>query len=267
MWPARKGRRVTVAALMRDLADAVAVLTAVPVPRDAARAPARTAVGWFPLVGLALGASVASPLAVPVVRDAAARAPLLAAGALMVLSALLTRMIHLDGLADVADAWWSGADAGERLRIMRDPAVGAFGVCAIVLTLLVQASALSVLIAVRSYPPLLLGPAVGRTAILFACWFGEAARPDGLGRTFIGPPPGRAVAGAGVSVVVIAVLTAELAGVHGLAMLIPGVVLAALVPHTISKRFGGVTGDVMGASAVIVETAFYAVVALSVKGT
>lgn len=214
------------------------------------------------MVGLLIGVPIAALLQWAPVGVAAARVPLLAAGAVMVVNALVTRMIHLDGLADVADGWWTGEDAAERLRVMRDPAVGAFGVSVVVLTLIVQAGALSAILAARSTLPLALVPALGRSAVASACWFGRPARPDGLGRIFIGPPPRRALVAGGLSLVAVSAAAWVLTGRTGAAFVIAGLVVAALVPHAVGRRFGGMTGDVLGASCVLVETVLYAASAL-----
>src|SRR5713226_885335 len=128
---------------LRGLAAALTFLTRIPLGRrlvldgdDVARAgPA------FPLVGAGIGAAVggiAAALAHPL-------SPLLAVALALAVGALLTGALHLDALADTADAL--GARSRERaLEIMRDHAVGAYGAVAIALDLLIKGAALSVLV-------------------------------------------------------------------------------------------------------------------------
>src|SRR5688500_6854336 len=103
-------------------------------------APTPGAWTWFPLVGAALGALVGGTwwLADEVF-------PILLAAALVVIADLaVTGMLHVDGLADSADGLLPHASRDERLRIMRTPDVGAFGVAVVTVTLLTRVSAFAV---------------------------------------------------------------------------------------------------------------------------
>src|SRR3954462_2163107 len=128
-----------------------------------------------PLVGALLGAVLAALLA----GLTAAGAPrLLAAGVTVAAGALLTRGLHLDGLADTVDALGSYRRGAEALAVMKKQDIGPFGVAAITLTLLLQTAAVAAL------SPWLLIPALaaGRLAITLACRRGvPSARPAGLG--------------------------------------------------------------------------------------
>ncbi|HAD03513.1 MAG TPA: adenosylcobinamide-GDP ribazoletransferase, partial [Desulfuromonas sp.] len=84
------------------------------------------------------------------------------AGILMVLLVLLTGGLHLDGVADVADGLGGGRDAAARLRIMKDSRVGAMGVVALILVLLLKYQALAAFPAGERTIALLLMPAAGR---------------------------------------------------------------------------------------------------------
>src|SRR5581483_3157637 len=131
-----------VADAARPPAAALAFLTRVPVARLVAldgRDVARGA-ALFPLVGAGIGAAVGGAAAGLV----HALPPLAAAGIALALGALLTGGLHLDGLADAADAL--GARTRERaLEIMRDHAIGAYGAAAVALDLLVKAASLAAL--------------------------------------------------------------------------------------------------------------------------
>ncbi|HVU78559.1 MAG TPA: adenosylcobinamide-GDP ribazoletransferase, partial [Gaiellaceae bacterium] len=126
---------------LRAAAAAVTFLTRVPLPRlrldggDVARA-----VVWFPLVGGALGAVVgvvawAGTHVVP---------PTLAAALGVTVGVVLTGALHLDALADTADAL-GGTSRGRALEIMRDHSVGAFGAAALGLDLIVRIVAIGAL--------------------------------------------------------------------------------------------------------------------------
>lgn len=234
---------------LRAPVAALAFLTRIPVGRwlsvdgdDVARG-ARL----FPVVGGAVGA-VAGLLA-DVTAD---RLPSLAAGALAVaLAALLTGALHLDALADTADAL--GARSPEQaLEIMRDHAIGAFGATALVLVCLLDAALLGAL--AESDDAALVGlaaGAAGRAAMLpTALALPYARAREGQGRLLdgIGLP-------AVVVAIALAVVLALPAGGAGLWAVGAAAVAAFAVALVARARFGGFTGDVLGASAKLAETA------------
>src|SRR5579864_5022182 len=126
--PARAGV-AAVAFLTRLPAGRLVVLDGADVARGAA---------LFPFVGAAIGAAVGG-----VAYGLAQAVPsLAAAGIAIALGALLTGALHLDGLADAADAL-GARTRGRALEVMRDHATGAYGATALVLDLLVKVSALA----------------------------------------------------------------------------------------------------------------------------
>jgi len=194
----------------------------------------RAAAGWAMRLAAAAGALIGLVLAGVLWLLRQAEAPPLLSGVVLTgLAALLTRGFHLDGLADTVDALGSYRPREEALRIMRSPEVGPFGVVAIVLVLLVQATTLGGL----TFPEVVGAFAAGRLSASIACFRGvPAARPDGLGALVagtVGP----------VAVVVNAAWIAVIAGVVPVLAVL--VVAAAIVPHAI-RRLGGITGDVLG---------------------
>src|SRR5690242_10316582 len=139
---------------------AVAFLTRLPVGRLAAfdgRDVARAA-AYFPLVGAAIGGAVGATA----YGLAQVAPPFVAAGAALAAGALLTGGLHLDGLADTADAL-GGRSRDRALEIMRDHATGAYGATAIALDLLVKAAALAAL-------------APGRAVVAYAAAAGALSR-------------------------------------------------------------------------------------------
>src|SRR3712207_2582769 len=122
--------------------ESAALLTALPVPARAA-ASTRGVLPWAPLVGLVVGAVAAG---VAVLGDRYV-SPLTGAVLGVAVLAVLTRGLHLDGLADTADGLGPLRDRQRALQVMRQGDVGPFGVAAMVLVLLLQASAAAVLLA------------------------------------------------------------------------------------------------------------------------
>src|SRR6266705_266823 len=147
------------------------------------RAAAGAAMAWAPAVGLLLGV-IAS--AVLLLADHPLGAgPLTASGLAVGSLALLTRGLHLDGLADLADGLASGKAAPAALDIMRRSDIGPLGTVTLVMTLLLQVTALSQAESAghgRGPAALIAAVVTGRLALTWACRRGvPSARPEGLG--------------------------------------------------------------------------------------
>jgi len=245
--------------LAAGLRLAVTTFTVVPLrPGPVDRRAAGVAMSLAPVIGAAVGAALGGV----VLGLVAAGAPPLLAGVVAVgAGALLTRGLHLDGLADTVDALGSYRSGEAALAIMRKPDVGPFGVTALVLVLLGQAAALAAL-ANRPWLAALVTAAVagaaGRLAVSWACRRGvPAARPDGLGAAVAGT-----VGPAALAVATATVAGLALAAVPGRAWQGPVAVLAALtvavllLGHVV-RRLGGITGDVLGAAVETTTTLAY----------
>jgi adenosylcobinamide-GDP ribazoletransferase len=244
---------------------AFGTLTVLPVraPENADRRTAGRAMVLAPLVGLLVALVVAG--AAVVARLVVDGAPGLLVGALVVgLLAVLTRCIHLDGLADTADGLGSGARAEQALAIMRKSDIGPFGVVTLVLVLVIQVAAVAELASRHTgFVELATALVASRLLLPLLCTARvPAARADGLGSMVAGSvgPAGVLVAivlGA-VAVVLAMLVDAGLGGsgvgavqtvLIGALSLMAGGLLCLRCVH----RLGGVTGDVLGAC---VETAY-----------
>jgi adenosylcobinamide-GDP ribazoletransferase len=172
--------------------------------------------------------------------------------------ALLTRGLHLDGLADTVDALGSYRDRDRALEIMKRPDIGPFGVAAIACVLLIQAAALTEVGPVA----IVVAWATGRLGVTVACRRGVgAARPEGLGALVASTVPVPVVAGAAALVAAAAVFAVPGRAWQGPAAVAAALLAVVLLLRHAVRRFGGITGDVLGAS---VETATtLALVALS----
>ena len=134
----------------------------------------------FPLIGAAIGV-----LQLGVFRLLKPHLPSLVVAVLVVaLSAWVTRGLHLDGLADFADGLGGGSTREDALRILRDPAVGAFGAIALVLVLTLKIAAVD---ALPSAGVLVLAPALARwTAVPLGYFLPYAREGTGLGAAMTG---------------------------------------------------------------------------------
>jgi adenosylcobinamide-GDP ribazoletransferase len=242
---------------------ALGLLTIVPVgsPRTD-RVSARAAVLWMPAVGLALGLAVAAALYG--LRVLIGPAPIFQGVLAVTLLAVATRATHLDGLAGTVDGLGNARPAGPALEVMRRSDSGPFGVVALVLTLLLQAAALGHVVAEHRISSALVTAVVaGRLTLVWACRRGvPAARPDGLEALVADtvPTPAAVVLSA---LVLAGAATAgwldESGGWRG-AVFAAGAVVAALAVAGLLlrrcvRRFGGVTGHVLGACVELGQTA------------
>jgi adenosylcobinamide-GDP ribazoletransferase len=228
---------------------AVGTLTAVRVrpPGRVDRPTARVAMVLAPVAVLPLGGLAA---AVGGLGALAGLGPLVVAALTIGAVALGSRGLHLDGLADTADGLGSGYDRTRALEIMRRGNVGPMGVTTLVVVLVAQIAAMLA----RPGGFVLVGVLVclSRSALLLACARGvPPARPDGLGAMVAGVVPR---AGTVAGLLVTAGIAAAVVPIAGsawwwgpLAVLVAGLAVAGLLTRCV-RRFGGITGDVMGAT-------------------
>jgi len=241
---------------------ALRLLTRLPVPGAAGDGPAAVAgaVPYFPLVGLLLGAILAG-------CDAILRRwlePAVVSALLLLLLALLTGGFHLDGLVDSADGLLAYTDPGRRLEIMRDSHVGAFGVAACALILLLQYTALAALPAGQRPTALLLMGLTSRWSIVLLAALFPYARPTGTGKAVReGATPGRAVP----ATVGTAGLAGLLGGLGGIALLLWVAIVTLALGRVAVGRLGGLTGDVYGAGVVLSEAAALVAAPLALGAT
>lgn len=235
---------------MSGLRLALSWLTVLPVrTSQVEHATARTAIALAPFVGLLLGTAATAVL----FGLTWLGAPGLLAGLLVVaLLALATRGMHLDGLADTADGFGCYGPPERALQVMRDGSAGPFAVVTLVLVLGAQATSLSAIAANGRWGMVVVALAAGRTAFAWCCRHGiPAARPEGLGALVANSQP-LSVPLAWTAFLTVAAAAASYdqpwLGPIGV-LLSVGVVL--LLTRHAHRRFGGVTGDVLGAAAEI----------------
>jgi cobalamin 5'-phosphate synthase/cobalamin synthase len=262
-----------------DLALAFAALTRLPVPGlgrlrvDEDRL--RAAAVWYPLVGFVLGLMT---LAAVIVIGWLGWGPELVAALVLVIGYALNGFLHFDGFCDCCDALLAPRTPAERLAILRDSHHGSFALGGGGLLLLVKWLALaSVCTAARSpvgLAGLILVPAMARGAILATAWRAHYPRPDGAAAFLVGRFPGRRLAAAALvllvgTVIWILSIPWKTMGFDGLwqrpdpvgllitpaVLLVTALTVAVLLRIYATRRIGGVTGDVLGATVEVSETA------------
>jgi adenosylcobinamide-GDP ribazoletransferase len=214
---------------------------------------------WYAVIGLIVGA-----LTLAIARLAGiAAGNALAAATAAVLPLLLSRGLHVDGLADCADGIWGGFTPERRLEIMKDSKIGVFGALAIGCTLLVRWASASTLIASKAWYPLALAPMLGRAMLPLVVAAFPYVRPRGLGTCY------RAAASKAVLInLIVAVIAAVLlSGIAGVVLAGIAALVAMLTGAYIRSRIGGLTGDGYGAAAELAEVASLAVAAALAHGS
>jgi cobalamin 5'-phosphate synthase/cobalamin synthase len=236
----------------------VTVLTslALPVNGEVAAADLSASLGWHPLVGLGIGAA-----AWGIYAGLLSLLPALVAAALVVLALeLFTRGLHLDGLMDTFDGYFSGAPRERALEIMKDSRVGAMGVLGAVMLLIVKVAALAALTRAGAAAPLLAGWAAARALPAADVYAWPYARPAGTGAAFTHQRSLRPVvlaAGLAAAAAVLAGLVQHGGGGWwaGLVVAVCAVAVAFLAQAVVARRLGGLTGDVYGMGIEIAEAA------------
>jgi adenosylcobinamide-GDP ribazoletransferase len=235
---------------------AAGFLTILPVlPRSCVTPEAlATSFGWFPLIGFALGAVLVAEnfLLTPLFGDT------LAAVLLVLTLTVLTGAVHLDALADAADALGAGSDCHRALEIMRDSRIGSFGAVAIVFFLALEMVALATMGEARRGAALWLAPGLARWAMMAVSWRVDYLRAEGAGTALLGSSDDRNLA-----------LASAIAAIAALPILSSRVIVAYLVAAALAvalraayrRWLGGVTGDLIGAAGELVEVAVLLVMA------
>ncbi|MCE5263599.1 MAG: adenosylcobinamide-GDP ribazoletransferase [Deltaproteobacteria bacterium] len=227
---------------MKRFFAAIQFLTILPLPRGFS--PDERALGgalpFFPVVGLGIGAAIA-------VIDWGAGL-LLPATVTSVLSVILliaaSGGLHIDGLADTADGFFSARPRERILEIMRDSRTGPMGVAAIVCVVALKIALITSVAAPDRAWVLLLTPIAGRSALLIQMALLPYARPEGLARIFHQNRSPFHLLWAAAFPVAMGIIGGGLAG---LAAGVASLLFALLFTAYVRRKIGGLTGDTLGA--------------------
>jgi adenosylcobinamide-GDP ribazoletransferase len=167
--------------------------------------------------------------------------------------------VHLDGLADSADALGAGSNRGRALEIMRDSRIGSFGAVALFFVLALKVVALGGASGAARYAAIYLAPGLARWAMVATAYRVDYLRAEGAGGTLLGrgDPHSLIIASMTVVVSVLPVI-----GLGALGACIVAIALAWVLRALCLRWLGGVTGDLIGAAGEIVETAVILAVTL-----
>ncbi len=198
---------------------------------------------FYPVIGMFIGGILAGSALLLVNIPLQVQAALI-----LILWVVLSGGLHLDGLADCADAWVGGLTSKQRsLDIMKDPAAGPIAVVILVLILLLKWTLILLIVERQSLTLLILTPMLGRLAILLLMLSTKYIRSGGMAEKLIKNLPRSAASTLSVICLLI--------GVYYLGILAISFMLFILflIRYQAKKRLGGVTGDVYGAATELVE--------------
>jgi len=239
-----------------DIPAALGLLTRLPLRVDFDRARARSAQAtWaYPLVGLVVGSGMAL---LGLVLTTLGLPDQITAALVLALSIIVTGAMHEDGLADSADGLWGGWDPDHRLTIMKDSYIGAYGVIAIGLSLILRWSLLTVLVGTPAGLLAMIAAAMLSRASMTALmvWLPNA-RTTGLSQS-VGRP---AFASGGIAVGISILAGVIFMGVS-VAPAVIAVAVTAFVCGAIARaKINGQTGDILGATQQLTEIAALTVI-------
>ncbi len=235
---------------MKGFLAAVSFLTILPVSRwrKASETDLASGVPWFPVIGLAIGISAA--LIYTALRFVL---PVLPSAVLVTLFLIAASGgLHMDGLADTADGFFSARKRERILEIMRDSRIGTMGVLAVAGVLLLKIALLISTAPDLLWRVFLFMPLAGRTSLLVQMALLSYARGEsGGGSATAFSRPGAPAALGGAALLLLSGSLA--AGWTGLLSGVASLLAAALFCIYVRKKIGGYTGDTLGAGCELVE--------------
>jgi adenosylcobinamide-GDP ribazoletransferase len=170
---------------------------------------------------------------------------------LIILSVLITRALHIDGLADTLDGLMGGRDHSSRLAIMKDSRLGTSGALGIVFVLFMKYLCLDSLFESDRIVALLVAPVLARWAQTLMVSNAEYVREHGMGKAFVGHLRSSSLIAASVVAIGLSafvVVRLDVRSVILFFVLICGVLLLTyLGKRYLVRKLGGVTGDAIGA--------------------
>jgi len=244
--------------MFRPFIIAVQFLTRLPTPRlnNISQQEIGHSLAWYPLVGLIIGGILVGAL------ELLSNAPInLQAALILSLWVLITGALHLDGLADSADAWLGGhGDKDKTLAIMKDPTSGPAAVVILILILLIKYTAIEAIITHDDWLILLFAPMLARGMMLLLFQTTTYVRTGGLGEALAHHHSHL------TGWMLIAALTIAciwILALQGIIILLSSCAIFLFIRHMMKKRVGGTTGDTAGALIEISEAVILLSIALS----
>ncbi|HUN59010.1 MAG TPA: adenosylcobinamide-GDP ribazoletransferase [Candidatus Binataceae bacterium] len=243
-------RTYSIARRLLQIRLAASFLTILPIGPGALASPEdqAAAFGWFPLVGFALGLVLCAEDRIL----AGLFAPLLRSSLIVMTLAIVTGALHLDGLADTADALGARADHERALAILRDSHIGTFGSVALIFVIGLKIAALANAHGWQRYAAIYAAPGLARWAMTGIGYGLEYLREQGAGIPLLKRGAARSLR---VATIIAVIAMVPLLGRCAVRAALTAVVITLGLRGFYRRWLGGITGDLIGAAGEMVETA------------
>ncbi len=242
--------------MIKNFVTALQFLTIITVKKDhqIEESDLAKSVVYFPLVGFLLGFLLVNA---DKLMTFAALPQSIVTCIIITASILLTRALHIDGLADTMDGIMGGKDHASRLAIMKDSRLGTAGVLGIFFILFMKYLCLNNLFESDRVSALLLTPVLSRWTQTIMVFNADYSREEGMGKAFVGHLRSSGLAAASAIAICLSafvVLRLDLRSVVFFCSLVAGVLLLAFLgKRYLIKKLGGMTGDSIGAMSELAE--------------
>jgi len=232
---------------MQPFLCALTFLTRIPIPVKCNYTPENFArsLYFFPVIGLILGGILGgSWLGLKHLFP-----PIITGALILLIHILLTGGLHLDGLMDTLDGLGGGKNKEQRLAIMKDSRVGAFGVQGAILNCILKFSVYTQL-TMPLLPLLIITPMIGRQALVLVQVFFPYARSQGLGSLFTVYGDYKKFA---ITTAITLLITIVSLKITGAILLLLSYIFVLVIGALISRLLDGLTGDTYGATCELTE--------------
>lgn len=251
---------ITTNPIFKDLLSSVQFLSRLPIPvalADESEPDFTRSSRLFPIAGLI----ITIPALVAMIVLGIFGVPAMVIAAIVIaIQVIVTGALHEDGLADCADGFGGGQTPEEKLEIMKDSRIGAFGVAALIMALLLRFALLSALISTSLMAGLLAYGAAQIVSRAVQVYFWQnlpSAKPEGLSSAYGEPDEGSVRWALGTGVIAALALTLFTFNVTSIFIAFILVLIAFLAFHMLcQKQINGQTGDTLGAIQILAEIAF-----------
>lgn len=237
--------------LLHDFRVALSFLTRIPIHHKHEPNIGKAAV-WFPVVGIVVGSVVGSVAWICTQFTS----PMAASAIAICIGMLITGAFHEDGLADVADAFVGGWSSEDRLRILKDPLHGTYGVAALVGSVAIRIIAFGSINPKNMFVSAIVVHCLARCTALILMLTTSPARKQGLGADYVQSLPRKAAV---CSIAIALLFCALLIQVEFVLCFVALALMTAVIRWWSQKKIQGVTGDVLGAMEQVAEITSYVV--------
>jgi adenosylcobinamide-GDP ribazoletransferase len=236
--------------MIRNFITALQFLTIITVRKDQVveEGDLAKSIVYFPFIGFLIGVllinadKIFALIALP---------QTIATFLLIIISVLITRALHIDGLADTLDGLMGGRDPSSRLAIMKDSRLGTAGALGIFFVLFMKYLCLNNLFETDRIVALLVAPALARWSQTLMVSNAEYGREHGMGKAFVGHLRSSSLAATSAVAIALSAFVVVRMDIRSFILffiLICGVPLFTyLGKRYLVRKLGGVTGDAIGA--------------------